>query len=60
MKKNGKLKIIGINSKKMRGLMTNHVILNKLTKLDDLKNFSAMNYVLDEKLSSADDLVFVR
>ena len=58
--KNGKLKIIGINSKKMRGLMTNHVILNKITRLDDLKNFSAMNYVLDEKLSSADDLVFVR
>ncbi len=57
--KNGALKIIGINSKKMRGQMTNHIILNRISEIEKLKNFSASNYVFDEKLSGENELVFV-
>lgn len=59
-RKNGALKTIGINSKKMRGLMTNFVILNKITEAEKLKKFSAMNYVFDKKLSDENNWVFVR
>jgi cytoplasmic iron level regulating protein YaaA (DUF328/UPF0246 family) len=59
-KKNGALKIIGINSKKMRGLMTNYAVVNKIDQAEKLKKFSAMNYVFDTKLSTENEWVFVR
>jgi cytoplasmic iron level regulating protein YaaA (DUF328/UPF0246 family) len=58
--KNGELKIVGINSKKMRGQMANHIILNRISAVEKLKNFSASNYTFDEKLSGENELVFVR
>lgn len=59
-KKNGELKIIGINAKKMRGKMTNHIILNRISKIEELMNFKAMDYVFDKKSSSPNHLIFVR
>lgn len=58
--KNGALKTIGINSKKMRGLMTNHAIVNKIEDVKKLQKFSAMNYVFSQDNSSENNWVFIR
>jgi len=59
-KKNGALKIIGINAKKARGLMTNFAIKNKITDAQKLKKFAEEKYKFDEKLSDKNNWVFVR
>jgi len=58
--KNGVLKIIGISSKRARGLMTNFIIKNKLTKPQDLKKFSEQNYIFDKNLSDKNNYIFTR
>lgn len=59
-KKGGVLKIVGINAKKARGLMTNFVIKNKIIEPQKLKNFSQENYHFDEKLSDEKNWIFIR
>ncbi len=59
-KKSGALKIIGINAKKARGLMTNFAIRNHITNPEQLKNFSQENYKFDEKISDKNNWVFTR
>lgn len=59
-KKNGALKIIGINAKKARGSMTNFAIRHAITDPQKLKNFSQENYNFDEKLSDKNNWVFTR
>ncbi len=59
-KKDGKLKIIGINAKKARGLMVNFAIKNKITSAKDLKEFSEEKYKFNPKLSDKTNWVFVR
>ena len=59
-KKNGILKIIGINAKKARGMMANFAIKNKISDPQKLKKFAAENYRFDEKLSDAKNWIFVR
>ena len=58
--KNGILKIIGISSKRARGLMVNFAIKNRLTNPEDLKKFGEQNYKFDLKLSDESNYVFVR
>ncbi|MBL6664917.1 MAG: peroxide stress protein YaaA [Rickettsiales bacterium] len=58
--KNGALKVIGISSKRARGLMTNFVIKNKLTHPEDLKRFNEQNYKFDQSLSDDSHYIFVR
>lgn len=58
--KNGKLKIIGINSKRARGAMTNYAIKNKISSPDDLKQFNNFNYKFNCDLSNENQLVFTR
>jgi cytoplasmic iron level regulating protein YaaA (DUF328/UPF0246 family) len=58
--KNGALKTIGINSKKMRGLMANYAILQRIETAEKLKKFSAMNYVFSKENSSENNWVFIR
>lgn len=55
--KNGKLKIIGINAKKARGLMANFIIKKKITNPEKLKDFFEFGYVFNKILS--DDLNYV-
>jgi cytoplasmic iron level regulating protein YaaA (DUF328/UPF0246 family) len=57
-KKDGKLKVIGINSKKARGLMANFIIKNRITDPKKLKSFNQNGYKFDDKLSSDSCLVF--
>jgi hypothetical protein len=59
-KKNGVLKIIGINAKKARGLMANFAIKNKITEPEKLKNFKEENYKFAKQLSDQLNWVFVR
>ncbi len=58
--KNGLLKIIGINAKKARGLMTNFAIINKIKDPNQLKNFNSENYCFNTKLSNENNWVFCR
>ena len=58
--KNGVLKIIGISSKRARGLMTNFVIKNKLTNPQTLQKFNEQNYQFEASLSDENNYVFVR
>lgn len=59
-KKSGVLKIVGINAKKARGLMTNFVIKNKIIDPEKLKNFSEENYRFEKNLSDEKNWVFAR
>lgn len=59
-KKNGALKIVGINSKRARGLMTNFAIVNKINDTNQLKDFKSDKYNFDKKLSDELNWVFVR
>jgi cytoplasmic iron level regulating protein YaaA (DUF328/UPF0246 family) len=59
-KKADVLKVVGINAKKARGLMTNFTIKNKITNPLDLKNFSEQNYTFQKNLSDESNFVFVR
>lgn len=59
-KKDGALKIIGINAKKARGLMVDFAIKNRITDPEKLKKFSTEKYRFDPKLSNEKNWVFVR
>ncbi|MBU6139968.1 MAG: peroxide stress protein YaaA [Proteobacteria bacterium] len=58
--KNGVYKIVGINAKKARGLMSNFIIKNKLTDAQELKNFKIENYKFEKEMSDEENFVFVR
>ena len=59
-KKNGILKVIGINSKKARGLMANFAIINKIDEPCNLKKFNDENYLFSKELSSDNNWIFIR
>lgn len=59
-RKNGNLKVIGINSKKARGLMTNFAIKNKIIDPEELKKFTQENYRFEKNLSDKLNWIFVR
>lgn len=58
--KNGALKIISFNAKRARGMMARYIIQNRAQEPDELKNFKQDNYRFDKKLSSENELVFIR
>ncbi|NBV06263.1 MAG: peroxide stress protein YaaA [Proteobacteria bacterium] len=58
--KNGVYRIIGINAKKARGLMTNFIIRNKISAPNDLKKFKIENYNFEKDLSNESNFTFVR
>jgi len=49
--KNGSYKTIGLLAKRARGLMSNFIIKNKITKLEDLKLFNENNYQFKSEFS---------
>ena len=59
-KRNGSYKIIGINAKKARGLMSRYIIKNKISDPMKLKKFKEENYSYNKNLSSDSDWVFTR
>ncbi len=58
--KGGTYKIVGINAKKARGLMTRFIIKSRINKSEDLKNFSNENYVFSEKFSDENNFYFLK
>jgi len=58
--KNGDYKIIGIFAKKARGMLSRHIIKNRLSDPDDIKKFSEDGYTLNKKLSTDSKIVFTR
>tara|TARA_Y200000002_G_scaffold61452_1_gene46687 strand:+ start:914 stop:1672 length:759 start_codon:yes stop_codon:yes gene_type:complete len=59
-KRNGSYKIIGINAKKARGLMSRYIIKNKISNPIKLKKFKEENYSYNKNLSSDSNWVFTR
>jgi cytoplasmic iron level regulating protein YaaA (DUF328/UPF0246 family) len=59
-KKNGQYKIISFFAKKARGMMAQHIIKNKITKIEDIKTFSSGGYGWNASLSKGSEWVFTR
>ena len=58
--KDGKLKQISTNSKKMRGFTVNYIIKNKITGITLLKNISLNGYKYNEKMSDERKYVYIK
>jgi len=58
--KNDNYKIIGLFSKKARGLMANFIIKNKIEKPELLKSFVESKYKFNQSLSNESQYVFTR
>lgn len=58
--KNGQYKVISFYAKKARGLMCRYLIQNRLTHIEQLKDFNLGGYWFDEASSNEKELVFKR
>ena len=58
--KNDKYKIISFFAKKARGLMTRFVIKNRITDVNQIKDFSEAGYKFNEAMSTEEKPVFCR
>jgi len=58
--KSGKAKIISFQAKKARGAMARFIVQNKLTDIEDLKDFNSGGYRYQSDQSNSDSLLFIR
>ena len=58
--KGDKYKIISFYAKKARGLMVAYIIRNRLSDVEQIKNFDSEGYVYNPAMSSAREWVFTR
>ena len=58
--KNGKYKVISFYAKKARGLMCRYLIQNRLTEIEQLKEFDLGGYWFDSTSSTETEFVFKR
>ena len=56
----GNYKIIGIYAKKARGMMSAYILKNKITEVEQIKNFNDAGYIYNSELSTQNDWVFSR
>ncbi len=56
----GKWKPITFNLKRARGAITNWIVRNRITDLEDVKSFAEDRYYFSPERSSTDELVFLR
>lgn len=59
-REDGSYKIIGIYAKKARGMMSAYILKNKLSNVEQIKDFSEAGYIYNANLSTATDWVFCR
>lgn len=59
-KKGDSYKVIALLAKKARGLMSRYIIQNRLTKIEDIKNFSEAGYKFIPSFSDEFEWVFTR
>ncbi len=53
-------RVVAIYAKKARGVMSDYIIRNHLTRVEDLKSFDLEGYRYNAKLSSEAEWVFTR
>lgn len=58
--KNGEYKVVMMYAKNARGKMANYIIKNRLTNVEDLKNYEVDGYRYDDNLSTTDEWIFTR
>ncbi len=58
--KNGEYKVISVYAKKMRGIMANYIIKNRINDPEELKLFNIEGYYYNYGLSTQENLVFTR
>ncbi|MBV1929705.1 MAG: peroxide stress protein YaaA, partial [Gammaproteobacteria bacterium] len=58
--KGDKYKIISFYAKKARGLMVAYIVRNRLSDVEQIKNFDSEGYVYNPAMSSAREWVFTR
>ena len=58
--RNDKYKIITLNAKKARGMMTRYIIQNEIENIEDIKKFDIDGYSFNEDMSNENELVFIR
>jgi cytoplasmic iron level regulating protein YaaA (DUF328/UPF0246 family) len=58
--KNNQIKMIGIYSKKARGMMSAYLIKNQIKDVDGIKDFSQDGYTFNEETSTSQHLDFIR
>ena len=58
--KNGKYKVVSFYAKKARGLMCHFIIINRLERLEQLKEFDLGGYWFDSASSTEKEFVFKR
>ena len=58
--KNGEYKVIGLHSKRARGLMTRYIIKNQITGLEQLTEFTVGGYLFSVSDSNEEELIFNR
>ncbi|QUJ67961.1 peroxide stress protein YaaA [Photobacterium sp. GJ3] len=58
--KNGQYKVISFFAKKARGMMARYIIENRLTSVEQLKQFDVAGYYFSPEESTATELVFKR
>lgn len=55
-----KYKIISLNAKRARGMMTRYIIQNEIEEIKEIKNFNLDGYEFNEKMSNEEEIVFTR
>jgi len=58
--KNGEYKMIGVYAKKARGMLSRYIIENKLTDVEQIKDFNLDGYKLNSSLTKGNTWVFTR
>jgi uncharacterized protein len=58
--RNGKYKVIALNAKRARSLMSDYIISNNVDNIEQLKKFNSGNYIFKAELSDEQNLLFVR
>ena len=58
--KGDKYKIISFYAKKARGMMAAYIIKNRLTRVEDIKQFDTEGYRFSESMSDGNEWVFIR
>lgn len=59
-RKGDKYQMIGVYAKKARGLMSRYIIQNRLSDVEDIKDFDVEGYVYNPTLSKENEWVFTR
>lgn len=59
-RKRGQYRVIGLFAKKARGMMTRHIIKNRLSTVDDITGFTDGGYRYSPEMSTETEWVFAR